>query len=118
MKLSSLQEQTNSKGQTQSGFIINVDYNEVEHEVDSVISVQAYDYKTGTVTDLTYIFTEQYEAALDEMILRVDWNEIYLAQKPEEEPPHREMANNLFNEMCKIAYSSYIHPSDLNKYLS
>jgi hypothetical protein len=86
MKLSSLSEQTNQKGQVTSGFIINVNYDEVKKTWDSIISVEAYDYKTGTKTDLTHIFNDQFPNPLFEMVEQVDWSEIYLAQIEEVEP--------------------------------
>jgi hypothetical protein len=64
--------------QTESSLSITVRYNEITNEVDKIISVTTYDFKTGVTTDITAIMAELFSDELDSMIDSIDWKEAAL----------------------------------------
>lgn len=66
---------------TESSLQVTVDYDPHADYVEGVVSVQAYNASTRTLTDLTEIFALQFSSELDHIIEAVDWREIYAEEK-------------------------------------
>lgn len=58
--------------------VIKVEYNELENNVERILSVDAYCPKRRTCIDITDVFIEQLSG--DDLIARMDWREIYYYQ--------------------------------------
>lgn len=80
-QLSKLYQQTDRRGFDQSELLIKVevDIDQHEHtaEFTQLISIHAYDCKTGVYTDLTNIFFDCFHDQAEEIINNVNWWEVY-----------------------------------------
>lgn len=73
--------QLNSKGDDQSRLLITVEYDTKKKEWTQLISVQSYDCKTRTATDLTHIFFNCFHEQAEEIVNKIDWWREYRESK-------------------------------------
>jgi hydroxyacyl-ACP dehydratase HTD2-like protein with hotdog domain len=71
-----------SKGKNhmnESELIITVKYDTETRTVEGIVSVTSYNWIANVTTDLTRIFGEVYDEALNSMVDQINWDEEYLA---------------------------------------
>ena len=82
--------QTRRSGINESELLVKVKFNEETRTVESIVSVQAYNWIKNVTTDLTHIFNDQHNSALEEMVENINWDEVYAS--------YLESKPSLFNE--------------------
>lgn len=71
--------QVNRRGINESELFITVDYDTATRSVESIKSVEVYNHIKNIKTDVTAIFSEQFDGALESMIDQIDWDEVFLS---------------------------------------
>lgn len=89
VKLSITKTQTKN-GRDESSFIVTVSYDVATETVDSIHSVVVYNHERKCTTDLTAIFSEQFDSELDSIIDNTDWRQVYTDTYHEEPDNYKE----------------------------
>lgn len=79
MKLSHSVIQANRRGINESELIVTVDYDPATRTVEGVKSIVAYNSIKNVTTDLTSIFGEVYDEALNSIVEQINWDDVFLA---------------------------------------
>lgn len=64
-------------GIMESCLMITVGYNPEKREVEGIIAVNAYDYATKTMINISEIMVLRFGDQLDQMINTIKWDELY-----------------------------------------
>lgn len=80
MKLTHSVIQTKSlQAVNESELLITVDYDPRTRSVEGVVSVKSHNWFKNVTTDLTHIFGEVFDEALNSMVDQINWDEEFLA---------------------------------------